>query len=160
MTKLGVITDGISREFEHALAVMNEFGLEYAELQFVWDKEVGDHSDAQIARMQELIKNGKGFISGLIFGTNSEICTGEMGEIESKVIENEGIQQEQFNITSISNVSSKGMRREILSPIFDLKWRITKDKAEEVLNLDFSLFRGTYATSFMREIMKGTVLYY
>ena len=57
MTKLGLITDGISREFEHALSVMNEFDLEYAELQFVWDKEVGDHSEAQIARMQELIKS-------------------------------------------------------------------------------------------------------
>lgn len=56
MTKLGVIADGISREFEHALSVMNEFGLEYAELQFVWDKEVGDHSDAQVAKIQALIK--------------------------------------------------------------------------------------------------------
>ena len=33
--KIGVITDGISRDFEHALKVMDEFGLEYAELQFV-----------------------------------------------------------------------------------------------------------------------------
>ena len=33
MAKLGVITDGISRDFEHALTVMDEFGLDYAELQ-------------------------------------------------------------------------------------------------------------------------------
>jgi len=33
--KLGVITDGIDRDLEHALKVMNETGLEYAELQFV-----------------------------------------------------------------------------------------------------------------------------
>ena len=33
--------DGISRDFEHALCVMDEYGLQYAELQFVWDKEVG-----------------------------------------------------------------------------------------------------------------------
>ncbi|MCB2054702.1 MAG: sugar phosphate isomerase/epimerase [Geminicoccaceae bacterium] len=39
---LGVITDGISRDLAHALAVMDEFGLEDAELQFVGDKEVGD----------------------------------------------------------------------------------------------------------------------
>ncbi len=57
MAKLGVITDGISREFEHALTVMNEFGLDYAELQFVWDKEVGNHSDAQIAKIQDLTKS-------------------------------------------------------------------------------------------------------
>ena len=54
MAKLGVITDGISREFEHALNVMNEFGLTQAELQYVWDKEVGDLSDAQIDRVQGL----------------------------------------------------------------------------------------------------------
>ena len=35
MTKLGVITDGISRDLQHALTVINEFGLEYAELQFI-----------------------------------------------------------------------------------------------------------------------------
>ena len=56
MAKLGVITDGISREFEHALSVMNEFGLTYAELQYLWDKEVGDLSDAQRDRAQRLVK--------------------------------------------------------------------------------------------------------
>ena len=56
MAKLGVITDGISREFEHALSVMNEFGLSQAELQYLWDKEVGDLSDAQMARAQALVK--------------------------------------------------------------------------------------------------------
>lgn len=55
MPKLGVITDGISREFEHALAVMNELGLTQAELQFLWDKEVGDLSDAQMDRVQRLV---------------------------------------------------------------------------------------------------------
>ena len=55
MTKLGVITDGISREFEHALTVMNEFGLTQAELQYLWDIEVGDLSDAQMDRVQRLV---------------------------------------------------------------------------------------------------------
>ncbi len=55
MAKLGVITDGISREFEHALSIMNEFGLTQAELQYLWDKEVGDLSDAQLDRVQRLV---------------------------------------------------------------------------------------------------------
>ena len=38
--KLGVICDGISRDLAHSINVMDEFGLEYAELQFVGDKEV------------------------------------------------------------------------------------------------------------------------
>ena len=32
--KLGVICDGISRDLAHAIDVMDEFDLEYAELQF------------------------------------------------------------------------------------------------------------------------------
>ncbi len=55
MAKLGVITDGISRELERALAVMNEVGLTQAELQYVWDKEVGDLSDKQLDRAQRLV---------------------------------------------------------------------------------------------------------
>ena len=56
MAKLGVISDGISREFEHSLAVMNEFGLDQAELQYLWDKEVGDLNDSEINRVQDLTK--------------------------------------------------------------------------------------------------------
>jgi sugar phosphate isomerase/epimerase len=55
MTKLGVITDGISRDFEHALKALVAAGLEYAELQFVWDKEVGDLSGAEIAKVKQLM---------------------------------------------------------------------------------------------------------
>ena len=53
--KLGVITDGISRDFEHALNVMAEYGLRYPELQFVWDREVGDHDAEQVARIKALL---------------------------------------------------------------------------------------------------------
>ena len=55
MGKLGVITDGISRDFEHALQVMTEAGLEYAELQYLWDKEVGDLNDDEMARAKGLV---------------------------------------------------------------------------------------------------------
>jgi sugar phosphate isomerase/epimerase len=54
--KLGVITDGISRDFAHALRVMDEFGLEFAELQFIEDKEVGDLDRAERARALDLVK--------------------------------------------------------------------------------------------------------
>ncbi len=53
--KLGVICDGISRDLAHALSVMQEFGLEYAELQFVGDTEVGDHSKQEIETIKKLL---------------------------------------------------------------------------------------------------------
>ncbi len=54
--KLGVICDGISRDLGHALAVMDEFGLDYAELQFVGDTEVGDHTKEEIATIKALLE--------------------------------------------------------------------------------------------------------
>lgn len=55
--KLGVICDGISRDLRHAIDVMDEFGLEYAELQFVGDTEVGDHSAAEIREIDRLLRD-------------------------------------------------------------------------------------------------------
>jgi sugar phosphate isomerase/epimerase len=59
--KLGVITDGISdgvnRDLDHSLEVMTEAGLQYAELQFVWDKEIGDQTPAEIQKIKELIEH-------------------------------------------------------------------------------------------------------
>jgi sugar phosphate isomerase/epimerase len=55
--KLGVICDGISRDLEHAVDVMDEFNLEYAELQFVGEKEVGDHSAEEIIAIDQLLRD-------------------------------------------------------------------------------------------------------
>ncbi|MFT6304380.1 MAG: sugar phosphate isomerase/epimerase [Granulosicoccus sp.] len=55
--KLGVICDGISRDLNHVINVMNEFDLEYAELQFVGEKEVGDHSKQEINDINQLLRD-------------------------------------------------------------------------------------------------------
>ena len=54
--KLGVICDGISRDLAHTVDVMDEFDLEYAELQFVGDKEVGDHTASEIRDIDTLLR--------------------------------------------------------------------------------------------------------
>ena len=53
--KLGVICDGISRDLAHALSVMDEVGLDYAELQYVGDTEVGDHTPQEIREIKSLL---------------------------------------------------------------------------------------------------------
>ena len=54
--KLGVICDGISRDLKHALTVMDEYDLKFAELQFVWDKEIGDHDRAETRVIKQLLR--------------------------------------------------------------------------------------------------------
>ncbi len=55
--KLGVICDGISRDLKHTVDVMDEFNLEYAELQFVGEKEVGDHSAEEVREIKSLLSD-------------------------------------------------------------------------------------------------------
>ena len=55
--KLGVICDGISRDLSHAINVMDEYALEYAELQYVGEKEVGDHSAQEVRDIRNLLRN-------------------------------------------------------------------------------------------------------
>ncbi|MFD0916698.1 sugar phosphate isomerase/epimerase family protein [Pseudahrensia aquimaris] len=55
--KLGVITDGISRDLGHACSVMSEYDLEWAELQFIGDKEVGDLDASERQSALETIRH-------------------------------------------------------------------------------------------------------
>lgn len=61
--KLGVITDGISRDLAHALSVMDEYGLEEAELQFIGEKEVGDLDGSERSAALELIRRHEKSVS-------------------------------------------------------------------------------------------------
>ena len=63
--KLGVICDGISRDLDHALSVMDEFGLEYAELQFVGNTEVGDHTKQEIITIKKTLNKYNKIVSCL-----------------------------------------------------------------------------------------------
>lgn len=54
--KLGAITNGISQDFETALKTMSADGIEYAELQFIWDTEICHHTGEQNAEMKALLE--------------------------------------------------------------------------------------------------------
>ena len=87
MAKLGVIVDGISQDFEYALGIMNEFELEYAELQFLWGKEVGDLNPAEVDKVKALVNAHEvkvSCISRHIFGG---LLMGEMHQDNSVYLE-------------------------------------------------------------------------
>jgi tRNA pseudouridine13 synthase len=109
--------------------------------------------------LQKVVRSateGKAFISGLIFGTESQFAGGRMGEIEMRVIEAEGVEKMDFQIVGLREASSKGIRRELLAQAKDL--RIDFDG--EVATFGFALNKGCYATSLMREFMKAEMSQY
>ncbi len=109
---------------------------------------------------QEKIVNqcraGKAFISGVLYGNQTEFAKGEFGELEQRIIEDEGFIPEDFIIPELLPISSKGNRRELVAPISEFKYDILKDQ----IKMNFGLIKGSYATILLREYMKTNIKNY
>ncbi|MDR1954397.1 MAG: tRNA pseudouridine(13) synthase TruD [Candidatus Methanoplasma sp.] len=97
------------------------------------------------------VGSGRAFVAISLFGSESRIAEGEMGEIERSIVEEERISQRDFIVPGLPHCSSKGSRREVLCPVADLSHRIIEGGYE----LSFSLPKGNYATCLLREYMKS-----
>lgn len=109
-----------------------------------------------IDTIRKRINERKAYISGVLFGSESTLSGGEMGEIERSVIEEENIKESMFRIKEIREISSKGSRRALSTPFLNLEYYVENGNA----NFSFALFRGSYATSFLREFMKQAEIYF
>lgn len=56
MLKVGIFSDEISQDLEHALKVIKELGVEYVELRSMWGKNLMDLSPDELKRVKELIE--------------------------------------------------------------------------------------------------------
>jgi len=108
-------------------------------------------TEANRELMARRIKERRGFISSVLFGSESEFSGGRMGEIEREIVEKEGLKREDFIIPQIREISSKGHRREILAPVSGLKWKVE----DGGVWFEFELTKGNYATVLLREYMKS-----
>ena len=109
-------------------------------------------------KINKQISKNKAYVSGVLIGTDSIFSKGEMGEIEQSVIEQEKIDPRDFIIPEIPFISSSGLRRSISSEYKDFNLDLLKDDIDsnkKMIKVDFSLKKGCYATSFLREIMKA-----
>jgi tRNA pseudouridine13 synthase len=96
------------------------------------------------------VRNGRAYVGAVLFGSESELAKGEPGEIEAIIIAAEGIERKDFVVPIIPECSSTGSRREIVAKYSELSY-CAKGRDMEI---DLSLGKGCYATTFLREIMK------
>jgi len=106
---------------------------------------------ANIEKMHRQVRAGKAFLSGVLFGSEVTLAGGPQGEIEREVVAGEGLKPEDFVIPTIPRLSSRGTRRALVAPVRGLHWSFTGGAA----TLEFELPKGAYATSLLREFMKG-----
>lgn len=97
------------------------------------------------------VRTDKAYITLPLFGSESVLSEGQMGDIERSIIEEERITQEDFIVPGLNHCNSKGNRREVIGPVKDLSHRIEDDG----YSVSFSLPKGNYATCLMREFMKS-----
>lgn len=106
-----------------------------------------DNLERVIGRCRE----GKAWVSAILFGSEAECAEGEPGQIEEGVVASEGLDPRDFIIPAIPRISSKGTRREILAPFRNFEASVD----DAGLRLAFELTRGSYATSLVREFTKS-----
>jgi len=113
-------------------------------------------NSSNISLASSKLREGKGFVSGSLFGADTAFAEGEMGEIEHEIMESEKLKASDFIVPEIITASSKGIRRELLAPVRDLRWRAVDSSAF----FSFELNKGCYATSLLREYMKAGMMSY
>ena len=114
-------------------------------------------SDQNIDKVNQQIKRGKALVSCIVPGSESTYALGKMGKIQQQIIKEEQVDIRDFIIPEIPAASSYGTYRTLLSKISDVSASIGKDEFHhnhQKVTLSFSLLKGSYATSFLREIMK------
>jgi tRNA pseudouridine13 synthase len=85
-----------------------------------------------------------------LIGYNTEMSGGVEGEIESGVMESEMISKKDFDISSSQKLGSSGDYR--VMSVLPLNFKVLEKN-----KVGFSLGRGIYATSLLREIIKGNL---
>jgi tRNA pseudouridine13 synthase len=114
-------------------------------------------SEKNIKKVNYQISKGNAVVSGVLFGSDSVFCDGEIGEIEHKIIKKENFDPRDFIICDIPFISSSGSRRPIFAKIKDLNFELIEDELDtnkKAVNIKFELKKGSYATSLLREFMK------
>ncbi|MBO4302382.1 tRNA pseudouridine(13) synthase TruD [Methanosarcinaceae archaeon] len=115
-------------------------------------------TEENIDGINNLLRRRRAFVTAPLIGYESAFAEGPMGEIERRILDECGHVPDDFRIPSFPEVASKGMRKEILLEV-DPAVEVFPDDSEgsegkTAMRLTFSLPKGSYATTVLREYMK------
>jgi tRNA pseudouridine13 synthase len=105
----------------------------------------------KLGEINAQIKAGKLRVTLPIVGFKQKLSQGEMGQIEAKVLAQEGVESGNVWGNELSRVGGKGGLRALITPILDYKLIKTGDGTA---TSSFMLQRGCYATIVLREFIK------
>lgn len=111
-----------------------------------------------LKEINDAVAAGKMRLALPLIGLRQRISQGVQGEIEKRILEEEGITQENFRIEAMPETTTRGELRAAITPLnnFSLS-EVEEDSAtslKHMAKVSFMLYRGSYATIFLREVMK------
>lgn len=133
------------------LAKLDSTGLPIAKSYIIASNETLSNINAEV-------EAGKMRLAIPLLGFKQKLSQGAQGEIEKQILEEEGVLPESFKVKEMPELSLKGGMRTALTPLkeFSLN-KILRDDANPSkwkVQISFMLQRGSYATIFLREVIK------
>jgi tRNA pseudouridine13 synthase len=115
---------------------------------------------ANVSEVNNSISAGKMRVAMPIFGAKQRLSEGAVGELEKRILEEEGADARGFGVPEMPEVNAKGELRAAVCPLKNFAAGTVLPDADGAFQaaLEFNLLRGAYATVLLREIMKPTDL--
>ena len=110
-----------------------------------------------LAEINRAIRAGKTRLALPLVGIKQHPSKGIQGEIEKQILEEEGISPECFRIKAMPENTTKGELRTAITPLNNFSLEISYDStnlSKYKAKVSFTLYRGSYATIVLRELMK------
>jgi len=106
----------------------------------------------------KLTLNNENHLALPLIGYKLGPSTGRQGEIEKRILEEEGVEPHNFKVSSMPEISSKGGLRTALTQLIDFDMekpaRNNHNPSTKMIRLNLTLRKGSYATIVLREFMK------
>jgi len=126
---------------------------QYVEGDILIDNEEHLIHEFDVDEIKKRIKDFKAHPSAPLYGTKVPLADGKLKKLEQRILDEEELRLEDFQVYSMPKLGSHGIRRAIRFKIWDLSVEAT---ADGVL-VSYSIPKGCYATAVLREIMKVDV---
>jgi tRNA pseudouridine13 synthase len=107
-------------------------------------------NSAIVDKVNRWIRQGRAALLLPIFGYNTPLLPGKPGELELEVLREEGLDLEAFKLKSIPEASSAGTYRPAALRPLEISIKVE----DSIALLTFTLRKGMYATTLLREIVK------
>ncbi len=106
----------------------------------------------------KLTVNNEDHLALPLIGYKLAPSSGKQGEIEKRILEQEGVEAQSFRVSAMPEISSKGGLRTALTQLIDFNMQKLAiddhNPSTNMVSLGFMLKKGSYATIVLREFMK------